>query len=59
MDWAGVGLAVAAIAVGALFVGLMIWSTSAWAHRPRKPTRLRKAEGEYQPPEPPEGRYWG
>ena len=29
-------------------------------HRhPRKTSRLRRAKGEYQPPEPPEGRYWG
>lgn len=27
--------------------------------RPDKPTRIRRAKGEYRPPEPPEGRYWG
>ena len=27
--------------------------------RPRKPTRVRRAKGEYEAPEPPEGRYWG
>jgi len=26
---------------------------------PRKASRIRRAKGEYQPPEPPEGRYWG
>ena len=24
-----------------------------------RPTRRRKAKGEFQPPEPPAGRYWG
>ena len=27
--------------------------------RLRKPTSIRHAKGEYHPPEPPEGRYWG
>ncbi len=27
--------------------------------RSRKRTRIRKAKAEFQPPEAPEGRYWG
>lgn len=59
MDWGGTRVVVAALVVGGGFVALMVKCTPVWAKRPRKPTRIRRAKGEYQPPEPPEGRYWG
>lgn len=59
MDWAGIALVAVVVVLGIGFAALMMRSTSAWSRRPRKPTRIRRARGEYQPPGPPEGRYWG
>jgi multidrug resistance efflux pump len=59
MDWLTVVLAVgsvvlaAAIVIVAARVGIKI------PLRGRRVPHTHKAKGEYQPPEPPEGRYWG
>ncbi|HVC75211.1 MAG TPA: hypothetical protein VND96_01710 [Candidatus Micrarchaeaceae archaeon] len=59
MDW-GAG-AVVAVVLGIAIVGVAAITKVGINidRRPRKPTRIRRAEGEYHPPEPPEGRYWG
>jgi hypothetical protein len=59
VDWAGIALiAVALAVVTAIVVGTVMLGIN-FGRRPRKPTRIRRAKGEYQPPEPPEGREWG
>lgn len=59
VDWAGIAL-VAVVLVAAV-VGIVAVTKVGinMGRRPTKPTHTRRAKGEYQPPEPPEGRYWG
>ena len=63
MGWAGIAVvaAVLAVAVAVAIVGVIAITKLGvnLDRRPRKPTRVRPAKGDYQPPEPPEGRYWG
>ena len=64
VDWLYLALvAVMLVALLALFIGWMrvyinrgYFNTGKHRH---KPSRIRRAKGEYHPPEPPEGRYWG
>jgi len=59
VDWAGIAIVAGVLAVatvgiiGVTKIGINI------DRGPLKRTRTRRANGEYQPPEPPEGRYWG
>jgi hypothetical protein len=57
VDLVGIGLSAASLAATTVIIfGL----ARAGIKRVRnRPTRRRRAKGEFQPPEPPEGRYWG
>jgi len=59
VGWAGIAAVIAVLA--AAIVGIIaITKVGINLDRsPRKPTRVRPAKGEYQPPEPPGGSYWG
>lgn len=57
VDWIGIGLSAASLAATTVVI---VGVARAGIKRVRnRPTRRRKAKGESQPPEPPEGRYWG
>jgi hypothetical protein len=59
VGWAGIAVVIAVLA--AVIVGIIAITRVGinLDRRARKPTRVRPAKGEYQPPEPPDGRYWG
>jgi hypothetical protein len=59
VDWAGI--AIAAVTLAAAIVGIIAITKRGinMDRRPRNRGRIRGAEGEYQPPDSPEGRYWG
>lgn len=57
MDLAGIGLIAASLA--ATTVAIVVVARAGIRRGRNRPTHIRKAEGEFQPPEPPEGRYWG
>jgi len=59
VDWMGLAVVAASLAlvIGGIFAVTKVGINM--GRRPRKPSPIRRAEGEYQPPEPPEGRYWG
>jgi hypothetical protein len=59
VDWGAVVLVVVILTVAVVGIVAITRIGINLGRRPRKPTRIRRAEGEYQPPEPPEGRYWG
>ena len=59
MGWAGIAVVVAVLAVAIVGIIAITKVGINIDRRPRKPTRVRPVKGEYQPPEPPEGRYWG
>jgi len=59
MDWTGLGLIAASLAVATVGIVVATKVGIKIGRSRTKPGRIRKAEGEYQPPEPPEGRYWG
>lgn len=59
MDWGAVVLVVVILTAAAVPIVAITMIGMNMDRRPRKPTRIRRAEGDYQPPEPPEGRYWG
>lgn len=59
MGLAGIAVVVAVLAVAIAGIIAITRLGINLDRRPRKPTRVRPAKGEYQPPEPPEGRYWG
>jgi hypothetical protein len=59
MDWVGIGAIAATIAVAVVGIIAVTKVGINMGRRPRKRSRIRRAKGEYQPPEPPEGRYWG
>ena len=59
MDWVGVGLIAASLAVATVGIVVVAKVGIRMGRARNRPTRIRKAEGEFQPPEPPEGRYWG
>jgi hypothetical protein len=56
VGWVGIAVVIAVLAVGIIAITKVGINLD---RRPRKPTRVRPAQGEYRPPEPPEGRYWG
>ena len=59
VDWIGFAVVAASLAVtiGGIFAVAKVGIN--FDRRPRKPSRIRRTKGEYPPPEPPEGRYWG
>ena len=59
MEWPGIALvaAVLLVAIGGIVLVTRVGIDT--RRRPRKAPRIREVKGEYQPPEPPEGRYWG
>ena len=59
MDWAAVGQVAAIVVIAVVGIIAVTKVGINIGRRTRKPTRFRRAKGEYQPPEPPEGRYWG
>jgi hypothetical protein len=59
MDWVGLVLVGGSLAVAVVGIIAVVKLGINFGRRPRKPTRIPRAMGEYQPPEPPEGRYWG
>ena len=59
MDWSGVALVLAILAVAITGMAAVTKVGIKINRRPRKSTRIRRTKGEYHLPEPPEGRYWG
>ncbi len=59
MDWLGVALVLVGLAVAITGIAAVTKVGIKIDRGPRKSTRIRRTKGEYQPPEPPEGRYWG
>jgi hypothetical protein len=59
VDWSGVALVLIVLAVAITGIAAVIKVGIKINRRPRKSTRIRRIKGEYQPPEPAEGRYWG
>ncbi len=59
MDWGALALVLAVLTIAIVGIVAVTKIGINLDRRPRKPTRVRPAKGEYQPPEPPEGRYWG
>jgi hypothetical protein len=59
MDWGALALVLAVLTIAIVGIVAVTKIGITLTRRPRKPTRVRHAKGEYQPPEPPEGRYWG
>jgi len=59
VDWLGIGLIAASLAVATLGIFVVARVGIRTGRGRNRPTSIRKAEGEFQPPEAPEGRYWG
>lgn len=59
MDWVGVGMVAASLAVAAVGIVVVAKAGLRVGKARNKPNRKGKGEGQFQPPEPPEGRYWG
>ena len=59
MDWAGIAIVAVTVAVAVVGIVAVTKIGIKTDRRPRKRGRTSKAKGEYQPPEQPEGRYWG
>jgi Na+-transporting methylmalonyl-CoA/oxaloacetate decarboxylase gamma subunit len=59
VDWSGVALVLVVLAVAITGIAAVIRVGIKINRRPSKSTRIRRTKGEYQPPDPPEGRYWG
>jgi hypothetical protein len=59
MDWVGIATVLAAI--GFVFVSVVVVTKVGikMDRRPYRATRIHRTKGEYEPAEPPEGRYWG
>ena len=57
MDWAAISIVAGVLAVA--IVGIIGVTKIGINMDRRRSKRTRKAKGEYQPPEAPEGRYWG
>jgi len=59
VDWAGIAIVAGVLAVAIVgIIGVTKIGINMGRGR-RKRTLTRRVNGEYQPPEPPEGRYWG
>jgi hypothetical protein len=59
VDWFGIGLIAMSLAVATVGIVVVARVGIKIGRGRNRPTRIRKAEGEFEPPEPPEGRYWG
>jgi hypothetical protein len=59
VDWFGLALIAAVLVVACGGIVLVAKLGINFGRGSTKPTRIRPANGQYQPPEPPEGRYWG
>jgi len=59
MDWGALALVLSVLTIALVGIVAVTKIGINLNRRPRKRTRVRPAKGEYQPPEPPEGRYWG
>jgi hypothetical protein len=59
VDWSGVALVLVVFAVAITGIAAVTRVGIKINRRPSKSPRIRRTKGEYQPPEPPEGRYWG
>jgi hypothetical protein len=59
VDWVGIGLVAASLAVATVGIVVVTRIGIKMGRARNRPTRIRKPEGEFEPPEPPEGRYWG
>jgi hypothetical protein len=59
VDWAGIALVAVILAIAIAGIVAVKKIGIDMGRRPRKSGRVRGARGEYQPPEEPEGRYWG
>ncbi len=59
MGWVGIAVVIDVLAVAIVGIIAITKMGINLDRRPRKPTRVRPAKGEYRPSEPPEGRYWG
>jgi hypothetical protein len=59
VDWIAVVVVTAVLAITLAGIFTVTKVGINMTRHPRKASRIRRAKGEYQPPEPPEGRYWG
>jgi hypothetical protein len=59
MDWVGLAMVGGSLAMAVVGIIAVVKLGINFGRRPGKPTRVPRAKGEYQAPEPPEGRYWG
>ncbi len=59
MDWSGVALVLVVLAVAVTGIAAVTKVGIKINRHPRKSSRTQRTKGEYQPPKPPEGRYWG
>jgi hypothetical protein len=59
VEWLGIGLIAASLAVATVGISVVARVGIRTGRGRNRPTSIRKAEGEFQRPEPPEGRYWG
>jgi hypothetical protein len=59
VNWVGIALIAALLVIACGGIVLVAKLGINLGRGSPKPTRIRHASGEYQPPEPPEGRYWG
>jgi hypothetical protein len=59
VDWVGIALMAALLVVACGGIVLVAKLGINFGRGSPKPTRIRRANGDYQPPEPPEERYWG
>jgi hypothetical protein len=59
MDWLVVAVVVSGVVLAAAIVIVATRVGIKMPVRRKRVSHTHKAEGEYQPPEPPVGRYWG
>jgi hypothetical protein len=59
MDWLAVALVVGSLVLAAAIVIVAARAGIKIPMRGKRVSHTHRAKGEYQPPEPPEGRYWG
>lgn len=59
MDWLTVALVVGSVVLAAAIVIVAARVGIKMSVRERSASHTHRAKGDYQPPEPPEGRYWG
>jgi hypothetical protein len=59
VDWLSLGLMASSLLLGVALIAVVARVGIKMSRRRNGPSPTRRADGEYQPPEPPEGRYWG